>query len=204
MSTRSHEGGNRTSCANNLKQLNMFFLQYSEKFQSGPPRWAAGNLRGSVHLKALLFGSIDPKTGEENRESTLLKSPKLFCCPSDDVMASKTLEDFRNLKPEEWSRSCSYVMADGNLTGPSGDELTLADDAQDASGQIFQGTGKPDDAFRGYGPTAPFCSHREGGNGVYGDGSVRFHGGLDGILKAANSTQSAIDPKRKDVVTLYH
>jgi len=199
----NRENGNRMSCAYNLKQIQICFVQYYEKFASGPPRWAAGNLRGSVHLKALLFGSIDPKTGEENRESALLKSPKLFCCPSDDVTL-KTLEEFRALKPEEWSRYCSYVMADGNLITANGDEMTLADDAQNATGEIFQGTGSQDDAFRGYGQTKPFYSHQEGGLGAYGDDSVVFQVGLDGILKATNRAISAIDPKRKDAVTLYH
>jgi len=213
------ESGNRTSCANNLKQFNMSIMQYSEKFQT---TLGTGTL-GSATLKGLLLGTVNAADAKIDGATAILKNPKMYFCPSDDVSSAVTLDDMRGVTTagllddmEQGTKGsydgtmakfhfvCSYAVASANLTGPSGDQIVMCADNEKADGAttkidgaaavatgwaVLTAAANTDTgAQMGLYKNDPlYCAHKAGANAVYGDGSVKFHPGLDGVNKAMSA-----------------
>jgi len=134
---RGKEAGNAAVCRLNMREVMKHVLLYGQNFGRGVPR-IRGNVRGTANLQELLFGTWNGI--DRSPENAVLKTTSLLVCRSDGDVRTKgvTLKTLRyTATPENFHEYTSYVVADQNLTNPGGDQIIMADDAENAKTKSF-------------------------------------------------------------------
>ncbi|MFO0954803.1 MAG: DUF1559 domain-containing protein [Isosphaeraceae bacterium] len=182
---QAREAAARTQCANNLKQIGLAMHNYHAAHNTFPPRFSAGKdgkplLSWRVHVLPFLAQKalydefhLDEPWDSPHNKALISRMPVTYACPSTNKALAARGET-------------TYVVPAGAATifpGATGVKIqdvtdgtsntVLAVDAGEAAAVVWT---KPDDWEVGDAPKAAalFGQHGEGGNVLFGDGSVRF------------------------------
>lgn len=190
--SRVREGGRRTSCSNNLRQLGLAFRQYVQDNSGRYPltgaftlwgtggHWVAGtNGKNIASLSTFKpepdgcgVGTCNTADVEKGAIYPYVKEASIFVCPSNQEGALKRLS---------YSMNCALgAIGDVRIKTPS--EIVLLVDEDQANDGFFFATGDPSNtAAYPYGVKDNGQStdkltelHNGGGNLLFADGHVDF------------------------------
>lgn len=159
---RARENARKSSCSNNMKQIGLGILQYTQDYDEVFPRRAYAYPSGEVRWQQVIMPYV--------------KSVQLFRCPSNTQGTNNTigaLEGYPAI-PRSYAYNCRYGDGDASLT-PSqadvqkpGQKILVAEIAltnwSDYGAPWWNGTGNWDQGFAGHLRTA---------NYLFGDGHVK-------------------------------
>jgi prepilin-type processing-associated H-X9-DG protein len=177
---RAREGARTASCASNLKQMGMAFIQYTadnnQRFPgagdyldwSGGGHWVAGADSGlNAAMVDAVTGELTGKTAlvEQGSLWPYVKSGAVYICPSNPTGEEKRLS---------YSMNCAVAfMSNARIRTPS--EIVLLVDEDNANSGFFHAV-DPDEADTvGTSTDALTQVHNGGGNLLFADGHVKFY-----------------------------
>jgi prepilin-type processing-associated H-X9-DG protein len=176
---RVREGARTASCASNLKQLGMAFMQYTADHNQRYPgggdyldwnngsHWVAGaNNNPLVENDAEQAPTGETALLEQGALWPYVKSSAVYVCPSNATGEEKRLS---------YSMNCAIVhMSNARVRLPS--EIVLLVDEENANSGYFHAV-DPDEANNvpGLSPDALTQAHNGGGNLLFTDGHVKFY-----------------------------
>ncbi|PQV64871.1 prepilin-type N-terminal cleavage/methylation domain-containing protein [Abditibacterium utsteinense] len=180
--SRVREGGRRTSCASNLKQLGMAFAQYQQDNKRYPlasnyQKWANGGHWVTGGEGGIPKNYTDAEGGLADSTSFAYKSPReaypdkgalfsyikeksIFICPSAPD---------NTLKKLSYSMNCALAgLSDVRVRTPS-EIVLLVDEGETLNDGYFWATNNA------AGTDALMKKHNGGGNLLFADGHVKFY-----------------------------
>ena len=188
---RARENARRTSCASNLKQIGLAWMQYNQDYDDMIMRFSTGATSASVATPAnpivYWWGSYDGTTlrGLEGLLQPYMKSDQVRACPSfDPVLATTPQEGVTGYGYHVGLLSPTfYDPANGWAATPRPTNLTkieavsrtvvFADAAQWSGGRVRASTNLSPPATGSSAYPNFHARHLETGNVLFGDGHVK-------------------------------
>lgn len=178
--SRAREMARRSSCASNMKQLDLAFMQYKDdydgrfpgagqwqKWAPGKGHWVAGSGTG-IGTSLSMTDSPYTKTGQVADPANgaiypYVKSTQIYVCPSNKTGQDKKLS---------YSMNCSLAgMLESGIENQT--DVALLVDEEDASDGFFYASA---DTSANLGSTDHITViHNGGGNYAFMDGHVKFY-----------------------------